>query len=141
MLPADAVVSFVKAARAASFKGKILVGDSLFTAEREALGKDANGIYLLQSWSDDASLKAKYSSKYGSEPDGVTLGAAALGYDLIQCIEAVGNNLDVNSISYSWLSTPCEGLTGKTQFSGERIAQRAKQILTVKDEKFELAAG
>lgn len=141
VLPADAVVSFVKAARAASFGGKILVGDSLFTAEREALGKDANGIYLLQSWSDDASLKAKYTSKYGSEPDGVTLGAAALGYDLIQCVEAVGANLNANSISYSWLSTPCEGLTGITQFSGERIAQRTKRILTVKDDKFELAAG
>lgn len=139
VLPGNSLVAFIKAARAASFGGKILVGDSFFAAERAALGKDAEGIYLLQSWSDDPTLKERYSTKYGAEPDGITLGAAALGYDLIRCIEAAGANPDSGSISYSWLSTPCNGLTGKTMFSGERIAQRQKQILTVKGDKFGLA--
>ena len=139
VLPGDALVAFIKSARENAFGGKILVGDSFFAAEREMTGKDSEGIYLLQAWSDDAAFKSQYTAKYGAEPDGITLGAAALGYDLIKCIEAAGSNLDPESISYSWLSTPCEGLTGKTQFSGERIAQRSKRILTVKGEKFELA--
>lgn len=138
VLPGDALVAFIKAARSASFTGKILVGDSFFSTEREALGKDAEGIYVLQAWSDDPTLKSQYSAKYASEPDGITLGAAALGYDLIQCLQAVGPNPNSESIPYSWLSTPCEGLTGKTLFSGERIAQRVKKVLTVKEDRFEL---
>lgn len=140
VLPADALVAFIKAARAASFKGKILLGDSFYQTELTALGKDAEGIYILQAWNDDATFKSNYAAKYGIEPDGITLGAAALGYDLIKCLEAAGANPTSSSISYSWLSTPCEGLTGKTQFSGERIAQRVKQILTVKEGKFQPAA-
>lgn len=139
VLPSDALVAFVKAARAASFGGKILVGDSFFAADRAALGKDADGIYLVQAWSDDPDLKSKYAAKYGVDPDGVTLGAAALGYDLVKCLEEVGESPDSEKISYAWLSKPCEGLTGKTQFSGERIAQRQKRILTVKGDRFELA--
>jgi hypothetical protein len=75
-------------------------------------------------------------AKYGGDPDGITLGAAALGYDLINCINGAGVNPDAGAIRHSWLSKPCEGLTGKTQFSGERIARRQKRILTVKDGKF-----
>jgi hypothetical protein len=60
---------------------------------------------------------------------------------LIQCIEEVGENPNPESISYSWLWNPCIGLTGKTQFSGERIAQRVKRVLTVKGDKFELAGS
>ena len=139
VLPGDALVSFIRAAREVAYRGKILVGDSFFAAEREALGKDAEGIYILQAWNDDEAFKAQYTAKYGTAPDGITLGAAALGYDLIKCIEGVGSNPDSGAISYSWLSTPCEGLTGKTQFSGERIAQRIKRVLTVKGERLELA--
>lgn len=139
VLPADALIALIKAARAALFGGKILVGDSFFSTELDALGNDAEGIHILQAWSDDAAFKTKYAAKYGGEPDGITLGAAALGYDLIQCIEATGSNPSSGSISYAWHSTPCEGLTGKTQFSGERIAQRVKRVLTVKGGKFELA--
>lgn len=139
VLPGDSLVALIKAARTGAFVGKILVGDSFFAAERAALGKDADGIYILQAWSDDAAFRAQYSTKYGGEPDGITLGAAALGYDLIRCIEAVGENPDSGAISYAWLSNPCEGLTGKTQFTGERMAQRQKRILTVKSERFELA--
>jgi len=139
VLPGDGLVALVRAARAAAYSGKILVGDSFFAAQRAALGKDADGIFILQSWSDDADLKAQYTAKYGSEPDGITLGAAALGFDLIRCIEKAGANPNSETIAYSWLSNPCEGLTGITQFSGERIAQRQKKILTVRDEKFEVA--
>ena len=139
VLPGDRLVSFIKAARGAGFTGKILVGDSFFASDRAALGKDAEGIYVLQAWSDDPALKAQFATKYGGEPDGITLGAAALGYDLIRCIEQAGATSDPDAISHAWLSAPCEGLTGKTQFSGERIAQRQKRVLTVKNEKFELA--
>ena len=114
-----------------------MVGDTFFSVERELLGKDAEGIYVLQAWSDDAAFKAQYAAKYGAEPDGITLGAAALGYDLIKCIEAAGPNPNSGAISYSWLSATWQGLTGKTQFSGERIALRTKRILTVKGDKFE----
>lgn len=139
VLPGEALVALIRAARGAAFGGKILVGDSFFSAERAILGKDAEGIYLLQAWSDDMELKSKYSAKYGIEPDGIVLGAAALGYDLIRCIEGAGESPDPDAIAHAWLSTPCEGLTGKTQFSGERIAQRQKRILTVKGERFEVA--
>lgn len=138
VLPGDALVALVKAARVGGFTGKILVGDSFFDAERVGLGKDAVGIYVLQAWSDDAGFKAQYSAKYGGEPDGITLGAAALGYDLIRCIEQAGAVSDSAAISHAWLSAPCEGLTGKTQFSGERIALRQKRVLAVKETGFEV---
>lgn len=138
VLPGDALVKLIKAARAGAFTGKILVGDSFFATDREALGKDAEGIYLIQAWNDDSTFKAQYSAKYGGEPDGVTLGAAALGYDLIRCVEEAGASPSSETISHAWLSKSCEGLTGKTQFTGERIAQRQKRILTVKGDKFEL---
>ncbi len=138
-LPNEALVAFIKAVRSATFSGKILVGDSFFEADRVTLGHDAEGIYLLQAWSDNAALKARYSAKYGVEPDGITLGATALGYDLITCIEEVRPFSSSEAISHAWLSKPCEGITGKTQFSGERIAQRQKRILTVKGESFVVA--
>lgn len=131
-LPATGSTAFVKAARAASYKGHILVGDTLFAPEIAALGKDAEGIYMVQAWSDDAEFKSLYAAKYGSTPDGVTLGAAALGYDTINCVQNILPPLDSGGIRNSFLSTPCEGLTGATRFSGERIAQRAKRVVTVK---------
>lgn len=140
VLSGEALVPFVKAARAGGWTGKLLVGDSFSAAEVAALGKDAEGLYLLQAWSDDPGFKAQYSAKFGGDADGITLGAAALGYDLVKCVETAGAGADSEAISYAWLSNPCEGLTGKTQFSGERIAQRVKRVLTVKSGKFELAS-
>ena len=138
-LPGAELISLIKAARAASYKGKILVGDTLFASEVAALGKDAEGVYAVQAWSDDAAFKASYVAQYPGTPDGVTLGAAALGYDLVNCVHKVGMPLDSSAIRSSFLSGPCEGLTGITQFTGERISQRRKRILTVKDGQFALA--
>jgi ABC-type branched-subunit amino acid transport system substrate-binding protein len=130
-LPAPALVKFIKAARSNKFKGKILVGDTLQAPDLATLGADADGIYMTQAFSDDANFKSMYSAKYGAAPDGVTLGYAALGYDTIKCLQSVSSPIDASAIKYSFLSAPCEGLTGKTQFTGERIAQRRKRILTV----------
>lgn len=139
-LPADSLVALIKAARAAAYKGKILVGDSFYASELATLGKDAEGIYVLQAWSDDPAFEKQFVAKFGGQPDGITLGAAALGFDLVKCIDIAGPTPDAEAIKYSWLSSPCNGLTGKTMFSGERIAQRQKRILTVKDGKLQAAS-
>lgn len=132
LLPAPDLVNFIKAARTNQFKGKLLVGDTLFATDMSALGEDAEGIYMTQAWSDDANLQSQYSSKFGTAADGITLGFAALGYDTVKCLQGISAPLDAYSIKHSLLSTSCEGITGNTQFTGERIAQRRKVILTVK---------
>ncbi len=138
-LPAPALVAFVKAARAAFFKGHVLVGDELYASDIALLGKDAEGIYMMHAWSDDAAFASLYAAKYGQTPDNVILGAAALGFDTVNCVQETGTPLGSSIIKSSLLSKSCEGLTGKTQFSGERIAQRKKRVVTVKDGKFSLA--
>lgn len=138
-LPSSSLVSFVKAARASAFKGKLIVGDTLFAPELQLLGKDAEGIYMIQAWSDDVSFQSRYSARYGEAPDNVTLGVAALGFDTIECIQGVGSTLDASMIRYSLASKSCEGITGQTRFTGERIAQRRKRVVSVKDGKFTLA--
>jgi ABC-type branched-subunit amino acid transport system substrate-binding protein len=139
VLPAADLVKFIKAVRTNKFNGKVLVGDTLFASELVALGQDAEGIYMAQAWSDDSNLKALYTEKYGNSVDGVTLGFAALGYDTVKCLQGIQEPLSSYTIAHSLLSTSCEGLTGKTQFTGERIAQRRKQILSVKNGQFMLA--
>ena len=139
VLPSPALVRFIKAVRASPFKGKLLVGDTLFAPELLDLGADAEGIYMAQPWSDDSALKTLYSNKYGALPDGITLGIVALGYDTIKCLQGIGKPFDAYSIKQSLLSQSCEGLTGNTQFTGERIAQRRKRILTVKNGQLLLA--
>lgn len=132
ILPASELVRFIKEARSNQFKGKIIVGDALFASDIATLGQDAEGIYFPQAWSDDAHLKSIYASKFGGSPDGISLGLAALGFDLVNCLQRIAPPLDAYNIKSALLSNPCEGLTGKTQFTGERIAQRRKVILTVK---------
>lgn len=132
-LPAKSLVELIRIAKNIGFKGKILTGDTLFSSDINTLGRDAEGIYFVQTWSDDQKLKEYYSAKFGNTPDGITLGVAALGYDTIKCLQGVGNTFDASSIKYSLLSQPCEGITGNTYFTGERMAQRKMPILTVKD--------
>jgi ABC-type branched-subunit amino acid transport system substrate-binding protein len=59
VLPGDSLVALIRAARAGSFKGKILVGDTFYAAELQKLGKDADGIHLAQAWSDDSAFKSQ----------------------------------------------------------------------------------
>lgn len=139
VMPAPALVKFIKSARAKKYRGKILVRDTLSTNDMVTLGPDAEGIYMAQVWSDDANLKSRYSTKYKNAPDNVTLGFSAVGYDTVKCLLDINKPLDAASTRYSFLSTPCEGLTGKTQFTGERMAQRRRRILTVN--KGELVLG
>ncbi|MFN8391812.1 MAG: ABC transporter substrate-binding protein [Bdellovibrionota bacterium] len=138
-LPASSLVKFIQNARAKQFKGKIIVGDTLFAGELSTLGKDAEGVYMAQAWSDDAKLKSQYASKFGSAPDGVSLGFVALGFDAVSCLQSLGEPFDAYSIKSALLSSPCHGLTGDTGFDGERMAKRRKSILTVKSGQFVLA--
>lgn len=138
-VPAASVSAFLKAVRTANFKGNVLIGDSMTAEELAAAGKDAEGIYMVQAWSDDATFRTAYTAKFAGSPDNVTLGFAALGYDAISCIAATPAPIDSSSIKYGFLSTPCDGLTGTTTFTGERIAQRKKRILTVRGGQFVLA--
>ena len=133
LLPAPELVNIIKSAKSKKFKGKLIVGDTLYASDIAALGQDAEGIYMVQAWSDDADLKSKFTSKYGNTPDSIALGYAALGYDTVKCLQEVSAPFDAYTIKQSLLSTPCEGITGKTQFAGERIAQRKLAILTVKN--------
>lgn len=132
VLPTTALINFIKTAKTNKFKGKILVGDTLFASDITSLGQDAEGIYMTQVWSDDANLKSMYSAKYGNSLDGISLGFVALGYDTVKCLQGISSPLDAYTIKNSLLATSCEGITGKTQFTGERVAQRRKKILTVK---------
>lgn len=135
-LPASSAASLIGALRKAGYKGHVLIGDAIFPPDLQALGASAEGVHALQSWSDDEGFKQLYVSKYGGAPDGVTLGAAALGYDAIACISESERPLSADSIKYSLLSKPCEGFTGRTGFSGLRIAQRRKRVVMVKDGHF-----
>lgn len=138
-IPSSALSPFLKAVREAKYKGKIFLGDSLRPEDLAPLGKDAEGVYLIQTWSDDDVLLRAYAAKFGKSPDPVTLGAVATGYDLVNCVAATPAPVDADSIKYSFLSSPCEGLTGKTGFTGERIAQRKKRILSIQSGQFVLA--
>ncbi len=138
-LPAAALPSFLKAVRASKFKGNVLIGDSLGPEDLAGIAQDAEGIYMVQVWSDDAAFKSAYASKFGGTPDNVTLGFAATGYDAVKCITAAPGPFDSRTIKDSFLSSPCEGLTGRTGFTGERIAQRTKRILTIRAGQFVLA--
>lgn len=131
VMSADALVKLIKAARVEQFKGKIIVGDNLFASDLAALGQDAEGVYFTQLWSEDKELQTAYLNKYGNKIDGISLGFAALGYDLVHCLQGIAPPFDAYTIKNYLLSTSCEGLTGKTQFTGERVAQRAKKILTI----------
>lgn len=145
-LPAKSAIQFVQAARKGSFSGKILLGDTLFAPELNELGKDAEGVYMMQTWASDEPFAQMYAAKFGGATDGVTLGAAALGYDAVSCvaklkkgIEGTGQAFGADSLKHQLLAEPCEGLTGKTGFTGERIAQRRKKAVTIKGGEFALA--
>lgn len=139
VLPTRALIRFVQAARAAKYQGKIYLGDTLFAPDIAALGASAEGIYMFQAWSDDQSLKERYLAANGGGIDGISLGFVALGYDFARCLQGVGLPLNGSAIRSSFLSQSCEGLTGKTQFTGERMAQRRKRILSIKNGQVMLA--
>ena len=111
-------------------------GLALFAADLGTLGKDAEGIFMVQAWSDDADLKSKYAAKFGSAPDGVTLGYAAIGWDTVNCLQAKAEPFLSTSIKSALLAGSCRGLTGETKFTGERIAQRRKPILKIAGGQF-----
>jgi branched-chain amino acid transport system substrate-binding protein len=108
-------------------------------------GKALDGCYLTNHFSPDDPAPAvqkfveKYKSKYGSIPDTF----AALGYDaariLMDAIKRAGS-AEPGAIRDALVKTSgFEGCTGTIGFDANRNATKAAVILTIKDEKFQVA--
>jgi branched-chain amino acid transport system substrate-binding protein len=108
-------------------------------------GKALDGCYLTNHFSPDDPAPAvqkfveKYKSKYGSIPDTF----AALGYDaariLMDAIKRAGS-AEPGAIRDALAKTSgFEGCTGTIGFDANRNATKAAVILTIKEEKFQVA--
>jgi branched-chain amino acid transport system substrate-binding protein len=108
-------------------------------------GKALDGCYLTNHFSPDDPAPAvqkfveKYKSKYEAIPDTF----AALGYDaariLMDAIKRAGSP-DTTAIRDALAKTTgFEGCTGTISFDANRNATKAAMILTIKDEKFQVA--
>jgi|SRR3989344_237860 len=132
--------STISQSRDLGFKGHLLTGDTLSDADIGTLGPKAEGIYSAQPYLQDKDFLTKYKNRYGQEANAVNLAFVGMGYDAVNFILAIKNdltnkNLPITSqnIRDHIVGFEFQGITGKTVFSPARISDKRETILQVKN--------
>ncbi len=132
--------SLIKQAKNLGFKGYLFTGDVLTDADIKVLGKNVEGIYTTQAYLNSPEFLKKYKQKYGQEVPATNLAFAGLGYDTVNFLLAIKNELvsqkiPVNSqtIRDHIINFEYNGVTGKTIFSPQRITDKREAILQVQN--------
>lgn len=121
---------FFTALKGSLYKGKVLLGDLDPFSQENAKGI-GNPLYGISPWATDDALMRLSSDALGRTVTPKELGDIALGYDLMGCLNATQGEFSADTLKYSFLASPCEGLTGITRFSGQRISQRRKRVINI----------
>jgi len=137
--------SLIKQSRELGFTGYLLTGDSITDNDIKNLGTYIEGIYLTQAWLEDKSFFKKYKEKYEEERNPVSLAFAALGYDsvkmlaeLFRVMEEKDIGINSQNIRDGLVGFEFDGVSGHTNISADRTADKLESILTVKNGQFEL---
>ena len=124
------VDAFLTAAKGSNYKGKILLGD-LDPFAHPLVKEVSTQVYGVSTLVTNEEFLALATKSLGRTLTAKELGDIALGYDLMTCVAATQGELSADTLKYSFLASPCEGLTGVTKFSGQRISQRAKKVVNM----------
>ena len=132
-----------KQLRELGYSGRLLSADAFVDTTVENLGALADGVYLSQMWLEDQNFYERYVAKYGSETNPINLAFVGLGYDSIKLVaelskklQAEGKDITREAIHENLIGFRFSGITGVTEISPDRTADKREKILQVQNGTF-----